>query len=251
MKTVRIKDVSVGQGQPKIAVPITGATQFEILQQAKKIVKYQPDLVEWRIDFFQKVTDKQQLISTAKVLKECLAGLALLITFRTAAEGGQLKLPVEKYYEIVQTIIEQRLSDAIDLEFYRNPAQITRLISLAKKEELTVIVSYHNFQNTPIKEEILKHFTAMSQSGADIAKIAVMPQTKADVVNLLTATSQSTAVLDLPLIAISMGSLGKISRVAGEVFGSAMTFASVEAESAPGQISINTLRKMLKELRIE
>ncbi|CGY42856.1 3-dehydroquinate dehydratase [Salmonella enterica subsp. enterica serovar Typhi] len=77
-------------------------------------------------------------------------------------------------------------------------------------------------------------------------KIAVMPQSKHDVLTLLTATLEMQQhYADRPVITMSMAKEGVISRLAGEVFGSAATFGAVKQASAPGQIAVNDLRSVL------
>ena len=89
----------------------------------------------------------------------------------------------------------------------------------------------------------------MQDMGADIPKIAVMPQSKADVITLLDATQEMyTKYADRPIITMSMGPAGVISRLSGEAFGSAMTFGAVGQVSAPGQIPVERLRNALQIL---
>ena len=78
----------------------------------------------------------------------------------------------------------------------------------------------------------------------------MMPQNPADVLTLLSATHQANEKLGLPLITMAMGDLGKVTRIAGAVFGSALTFGTVGTASAPGQLSIADLRQALANLRI-
>lgn len=77
-----------------------------------------------------------------------------------------------------------------------------------------------------------------------------MPQNPADVLALLSATHQANEKLDLPLITMAMGDLGKVTRITGAIFGSALTFDTVGTASAPGQLSIADLRQALANLRI-
>ena len=86
----------------------------------------------------------------------------------------------------------------------------------------------------------------MQDMNADIPKIAVMPQSKRDVLTLLAATEEMvTDYADRPIITMSMAGTGVISRLCGEVFGSSMTFGAAEKASAPGQIGVNDLSAML------
>ena len=84
--------------------------------------------------------------------------------------------------------------------------------------------------------------------GADIAKIAVMPKNKSDVLELLSATLEAEKKIDIPVVTMSMGKWGMISRISGEFFGSAITFGAGSSASAPGQIPSADLNKVLNIL---
>ena len=97
------------------------------------------------------------------------------------------------------------------------------------------------------KDEIINRLCKMQDLGADLPKIAVMPNTSEDVVTLLAATEEmSTKHANRPIITMSMGGLGLVSRLAGETFGSALTFGAAKAASAPGQISVDKLATILE-----
>lgn len=89
----------------------------------------------------------------------------------------------------------------------------------------------------------------MKKLGADVAKLACMPQSAKDVLTLLSATEHvKSQYPDEPLITMSMGKLGAVSRISGEIFGSCLTFGSAKQASAPGQIEVTMLQKILKVL---
>lgn len=89
----------------------------------------------------------------------------------------------------------------------------------------------------------------MQELGADLPKIAVMPQNKRDVLTLLLATEEMTRkYADRPIITMSMAGTGVISRLCGEVFGSALTFGAAKKASAPGQMGVNELETVLRLL---
>ena len=111
------------------------------------------------------------------------------------------------------------------------------------------MVSNHDFHKTPEKEEIVSRLRMMIERGADIAKIAVMPQNKKDVLTLLAATEEMyTKYADRPIITMSMAGTGVISRLCGEVFGSALTFGAAGKASAPGQMEVEDLKTVLSLL---
>jgi len=105
-----------------------------------------------------------------------------------------------------------------------------------------MIMSYHNFQATPEGEALVAKFAEAERLGADIAKVAVMPKSPGDVLTLLGAVWRADEAGSIPLIGMSMGGFGAVSRMVGGVFGSALTFAVGKSASAPGQIPIEDLR---------
>lgn len=114
---------------------------------------------------------------------------------------------------------------------------------------VVVVCSSHDFQKTPDKNELVSRMVKMQQVGADLPKVAVMPHDSTDVLTLLAATVEmKDKYFATPIITISMGRLGVASRLCGEVFGSAMTFASVGDSSAPGQINLDVVNAVLDSI---
>lgn len=248
---VNCRQLTLGTGRPKIAVPITGRTTAEILAAVAPIKAAQPDLVEWRVDFYGDVTDGEKLQQTGQQLRTALGDLALLTTFRTHGEGGELALSEAAYFQLCRTILAGGFTDALDVERYHDEVSVKQLVAQAHQQNVVVIMSNHDFAKTPAQAELVQRLTSMVAWGADIAKIAVMPQSPADVLTLLAATNEARETLDQPIITMSMGDLGKVSRLAGEVFGSCLSFATVGAASAPGQIAVDRLRPVLDELKLK
>ncbi len=109
-----------------------------------------------------------------------------------------------------------------------------------------VVASNHDFEKTPEKDEIVRRLRKMQELGADIPKIAVMPQSRKDVLTLLSATEEmASEYADRPIITMSMSATGLISRLCGECFGSALTFGAVGKASAPGQMNASDLSEIL------
>ncbi|MFT8606946.1 MAG: type I 3-dehydroquinate dehydratase [Liquorilactobacillus ghanensis] len=250
MKSVKIGNLTLGNGKPKIAVSLTGKNQNEMLQQAQQIAVVQPDLVEWRLDYFQDVLEITTVSQLAAKLRQIIP-IPLLLTFRTQAEGGVQPLSTAQYFILLRQLIDQQLGDAIDIEVARSRQNVIETIQAAHQQNLPVILSNHDFQATPTEAKLVARLTLMNDLQADIAKIAVMPHSAADVLTLLTATHTAAEYLPLPLITMAMGDLGKITRLSGELFGSVLTFGSVGSASAPGQIPAQTLRSLLNELQLD
>ena len=101
-----------------------------------------------------------------------------------------------------------------------------------------MIASHHDFDATPDDRILRMLMEQMQQGGADVAKLAVMPQSADDVVRLLKLTNDMKQKYPtLPVVTMSMGALGVVSRMAGEIFGSCITFGAVGETSAPGDRS--------------
>lgn len=209
------------------------------------------DLIEWRIDFFDQVEDTEKLVETAKKLRQVMGKMPLLTTFRTHFEGGVKKLSEEEYFDICRILIKEKATDLLDLELFRKTSKLKEIITEAHENNIYIIMSNHDFDKTPATSELERRLTLMKTYGADIAKIAVMPNSARDVLNLLLATDNMKYKLNCPLITMAMGDLGKVTRISGEVFGSCLTFGTVGDASAPGQIESTNLKGILDTLKIE
>lgn len=147
--------------------------------------------------------------------------------------------------QLIADVCKNRLVDLIDYELQYADAELPYLREVSRKYGVSMIISYHNFQATLRREEIIEKLLKAESLGADIAKVAVMPQTAEDVLVLLQATQDARTQVRIPVITMSMGGLGSITRMIGWVFGSAVTFAVGENGSAPGQIPIEELKTVL------
>ena len=209
------------------------------------------DLIEWRIDFFDQVEDAEKLVETAKKLRQVMSEMPLLTTFRTHFEGGVKKLSEEEYFDICRVLIKEKATDLLDLELFRKTSKLKEIIAEAHENNIYIIMSNHDFDKTPETSELERRLTLMKTYGADIAKIAVMPNSARDVLNLLLATDNIKYKLNCPLITMAMRDLGKVTRISGEVFGSCLTFGTVGDASAPGQIESTNLKGILDTLKLD
>lgn len=247
MNSIQIRNLEIGTGIPKICVPVTGTTKSEILKAAADLVTLPADLVEWRADFFENIFDLSQVLDILKELRNVLGGLPLLLTFRSAHEGGKKSIDNSNYISLIRNSISSGYLDLIDIEFFSAQRIAKELIDFAHENKVKVIVSNHDFEKTPSKEELISRLIKMQELGADLPKIAVMPQCRHDVLTLLSATEEMVSCYaDRPIITMSMANLGTISRICGEYFGSAITFASAGTPSAPGQINVTELKNLLE-----
>lgn len=254
MKKIEIKNRVIGEGIPKICVPIVGRTEEDIMEQAKKIAecKARIDVVEFRGDYYEKLYDIKQLIVLLKGIREILADKILLFTIRTEAEGGEkLSFATPDVYDINYAVIDSAIPDMIDIELSSASSDIEKLIAFSNKKGVHVIMSNHDFNSTPEYDDMLKRLCSMQDMGADIAKLAVMPHNEMDLIRLLNVTLEmKNNYANIPIVTISMGKCGSLSRITGQIFGSAMTFAALDNSSAPGQLPVAELEKVMKTLSI-
>lgn len=246
MNTVKVRDIEIGAGAPKIIVPIVGKTKDEIITEAKTFDSIPVDVVEWRVDWFEGVFDFAQVKDVLTDLREVLGNTPILMTFRTSKEGGEKAIDDKAYAELNLNAAKSGLVDLIDVEIFTGDAVVREIIDGAHAADVKVVASNHDFHKTPAKSDIIYRLRKMQDMGADIPKIAVMPQNKRDVLTLLTATEEMvTDYADRPVITMSMTGTGVISRLCGEVFGSSMTFGAAGKASAPGQMGVNDLNTVL------
>ena len=246
MNTIKVRDIEIGAGAPKIIVPIVGVTKEDILNETKTFDSIPVDVVEWRVDWFEHVFEFDKVEDVLKELRTVLGNIPLLLTFRTKKEGGEKAIDTKDYKDLNLRAAKTGYVDFIDVEIFTGDDVVREIIDGAHAAGVRVIASNHDFFKTPAKSDIIYRLRKMQDMGADIPKIAVMPQSKRDVLTLLCATEEMvTDYADRPIITMSMAGTGVISRLCGEVFGSSMTFGAAKKASAPGQMGVNDLNTVL------
>ena len=271
-------------GLPAVAVSLTGPSLAQARTQARSAVDAGADVLELRVDLLEEACalaapDLLDAATAAAQVLECLwglgeaidatdgadAGAPVLLTCRTAAEGGRAQLDDTAYGAFLRSVLDgladwapERRPAAIDVEVQRGC--LPQVCAQAHALGIDVVASFHDFEATPADEVLEEVMARMAREGADLAKIAVWPTSVDDVARLLGVCARATAGagegtgLGVPVAAMSMGALGAVSRVA-PAFGSALTFAVVPDEqgqaraSAPGQLPIQDVRRCLELLR--
>ncbi|WP_106496429.1 type I 3-dehydroquinate dehydratase [Lentibacillus sp. Marseille-P4043] len=241
METTFFSDKKV----PYICTPLTGTNKEEIMDELKTIIPKKPDVIEWRADFLEEISNTAYVLSVAKEIAAVI-DVPLLFTIRSEKEGGQeISLSEEEKVELLSQICESSAVDLIDFEVSNSPEHIHRLRKQSKENKKQLILSYHNFTCTPANSEMMKQVYMAEFFGADIAKIAVMPNNKEDVLQLLELTKQADEALSIPIVSMSMGKIGSLTRIIGWAYGSVMTFGMGVQSSAPGQIPIEKLKEQI------
>lgn len=245
MNVVVVRGIEIGIGQPKICISITGRNRMEIINQLNAVKDLRFDIVEWRVDFFEELSDLIAIKEMLLDIDRILVNKPVLFTFRSSLEGGQRWIPADQYSDLIYTAIGTGVVDLTDVELFLGDKFVENLITQVHRLGAKVIVSNHDFTKTPSKDKIVDRIKNMEYIGADIAKIAVMPKNKRDVLELMYATLEVEDRIDIPVVTMSMSDLGMITRISGEIFKSAITFGAGYTASAPGQMPVQDLNQII------
>jgi 3-dehydroquinate dehydratase I len=234
---------------PAICAPLVGRTPDQLAAEAAAVVLKQPDLLEWRVDFFESIANTTAVLAAGAQLRRAAGRIPILFTRRSESEGGQpIALGEPQVLALYEAVAAAGVVDLLDFEMSRAPADIERVRALCARHGLSLVLSFHDFHRTPSADDLQARFAQAHRLGADVAKVAVMPQSVEDVHRLLGATLQASQALPIPVVSMAMGGLGAVTRVCGGMFGSALTFAVGAAPSAPGQMPIADVRAALAVL---
>lgn len=234
---VIIKNLTIGEGQPKIAIPLMASTLSGLEKSLSSLSSGPCDLIEWRADCYDSIREPRSWQAPLELFQQQVPQMPLLFTIRTTTEGGNLEISTEDYLNLLEEVISSGAIDLVDIELSRGRKIMERLVEKAHIAHVKVIGSCHDFQKTPLQEELVHTLCTMQELGCDLAKYAVMPQKEEDVLTLLSATLEMKEKHPrTPVITMSMGTMGAITRIGGGRFGSAVTFGTAGEASAPGQL---------------
>jgi 3-dehydroquinate dehydratase-1 len=240
---LRVRGLDYGGATPLFCIPLVPVDLASLEDQAAVAAQFQPDLIEWRADYFREA-NAESLVRAAGVLRRVAGDAAIIFTLRSGHEGGAQPHSQATRRQLIEAVLRTRTIDILDLELANEKSFLDELMPLALDCGARVLLAMHNFDETPANDVLLGHIRQMRARGADIAKVAVMPKTPHDVLRLLQVTAAArTEHPDLPLAMMSMGALGSVTRVAGFLYGSDMAFAVGKVASAPGQIPIEDARR--------
>lgn len=245
---MNIKGREIGAERPLVCVPVVEKSRKDIMREAHRLAAQPADMIEWRIDWYENSGDIENVCSVAKELAALFKEKILLCTFRSKSQGGEKEIKGEEYSLLLRRLARQKKADMLDVEVgeVENPQA---LIQELHSYGAVVVASEHDFAKTPSVEEMTKKLLQMKEQGADVAKLAVMPENRCDVLKLLAATVRvKEQFQEYPVITMSMGETGMISRVAGQFSGSCVTFAAAGKTSAPGQMPIEDVVTILDKI---
>lgn len=192
------------------------------------------DIIEWRADFLP----KDEILQVAPAIFEKFAGRELLFTLRTRAEGGEIDLSAQEYVQVIKDVTQLYQPEYVDFEYFGNKDVFDQMLDFPN-----LVLSYHNFQETP--ENMMEILSELTSLNPKVVKVSVMAHTEQDVLDLMNYTRGfKTLNPEQEYVTISMGKVGKVSRITSDVTGSSWSFASLDVASAPGQISLSNMKKI-------
>lgn len=241
-----IKGITLESGQqPVICIPVMGKDSEEVLAEAQRVIEHGARMIEWRIDYLEDMRSPGLVEEILRELQQICKQAILLVTVRTRKQGGLARIAEPELSELYRRIAGTHSADLLDVEFFEVDRP-QKLIRELKKEGVGIITSHHDFEDTPRTDVMTMLFHKMAEGGSDLVKLAVMPQSLSDVLDLLQVTCTFREEYpEIPVASMSMGGMGIISRLCGEAFGSCMTFGTMGKSSAPGQMDEEDLRTVL------
>lgn len=245
--------IHIGQLDLEKKAAVVAVILEKPLETSRKAAKMGADLLEIRLDLLG-IRDLETAVETIRKVKS-KTGLPVILTNRSIKEGGKWEGREDDRIELLTNLLSTNLiflkdgPDAVDIELSAGREARDQVIKAAKACGKTVIVSSHDFSKTPAFQEMKTILEEAFLAGADIAKLAVMPQSRRDVLDLL-RVALDTREAGNAVCTIAMGKLGKHTRVIAPFYGSVLTYAAVDSEvsAAPGQFQVDEIKKILELL---
>ncbi len=245
--------IHIGQLDLEKKAAVVAVILDKPLETSRKAAEMGADLLEIRLDLLG-IRDLETAAETIREIKS-ETGLPVILTNRSSTEGGKWEGKEAERIGLLTELLSTNLlslkngPDAVDIELSAGREARDQVIKAAKTCGKTVIVSSHDFSKTPSFHEMKIIVEEAFLAGADIAKLAVMPQSRKDVLDLL-RVALDTREAGNAICTIAMGKLGKHTRVIAPFYGSVLTYAAVDSEisAAPGQYQVDEIKKILELL---
>lgn len=241
---IKMRSGVLGGETPMVCVPLVGANRDAIIAEAKNIPAIAPDIIELRVDAWDFIEDTPASLEMIREVRATVGDLPIILTCRGDWEGGVKKVSDEAKFALYKAAVKEGLVDLVDVELKYGEEKIKEILSLLEGTNTSLIVSFHDFKRTPHRDELVSILKRQIAAGAHVAKLAAMPLKEEDVLAVLSATLEVRRQFPcIPIITMSMGATGAVSRLVGGLFGSDLTFAVGSKESAPGQIPAAALKQ--------
>jgi len=213
--------ISIGENTP------------EKIRSKLKVALKKSDYVEIRLDFLK----SEQVPKTLEIIKKDLN--KVVCTLRPKTEGGKFAGNEKERISIIKLIAEYN-PFLLDIEF-NTLNKNKELFKYLKSTKTKLLVSWHDFKKTPENLELKNKIKQMSKFSTNVK-----------IVSTAKSTDDSTRMLELynnkgknNLISFAMGDFGRISRILCLYLGSPYTYVSLGKAIAPGQFSVDEVKKII------
>ena len=234
----------LGEGMPKVCVPVMGRTISELAEAAARAKGAQADIIELRIDSLSSMPDADTAIAACLAVRE--SGIPVLFTLRTARDGGPGGTDAAAYEALLNGMIESGACEGVDCELSVGEEAFARIAKKAREAGVTLVGSSHEFGVMQDLSRAADWLLAQQRLGAQVCKAAVMTKTRVQALEAALMFARTKEELSIPMIGIAMGPEGAITRIGCQCIGSCLTFGTAGEASAPGQIDAGELRKALE-----
>lgn len=247
-KTVKLRNVVLGSGHLALIMPIAARSFEEVISLAKEFEPYDADILEWRVDYLEDLENLPALLETAKALREAVGERSIMVTPRHHEENGVREIKPEAKEKILFTLIRSGQIDMVDVEMRYGKSYIQNIRQECHRYGVALMVSYHDLKRTPDTPEVISLLQKEVELGADVCKVSFVAETYGDTDRLGKSIGKAReAGIDVPIVSISAGPKGVLSRICGDVFGSDGTFVST---GKTHQIHIDDVRALRKSLKL-
>jgi 3-dehydroquinate dehydratase type I len=237
--------IAVMKATPLICTPITTDSYDSFIADSKLAKSMGSDFAEFRIDYFPDIAP--DIISD--IIKK--SELPLIVTNRNRENGGLFAGGEDSRLQLLYFALESKPL-FIDIELAIDKDKRDDIIKRAKQADVGVICSYHDFRRTPTLEEILKIYSDIAESGANLAKIVLTPVTNEDTNRILSVTHKFDNP-NLPFTIFGMGPKGQNSRLLAPLFGSCLIYSSLhdDPNNKLGQVSLHVTRTFFNMMNVK
>lgn len=235
----------------KIVVTFSGHNSDAINEEIEAAENHLDDfdVVEIRGDVFDALNRQDHAAIVRRIIDIFkTAGKEIIYTYRTSSEGGKGSKTTVEYQALLLEICKSMAIDYIDIEISVGEKIVMDIIETAQNHQIKTLLSYHNFKETLSYDDLMDHLSKMDQVEGDAFKLALYPSTEADVNTVIDVQTKGKEKYGHKVIVISMGELGKRTRILTGEQAPLFTYGYISRDAAPGQIHVSELRKTLGNL---
>jgi len=222
---------------PAVCASVIGENVDAMAAGMARAVEQQADIIEIRLDGLRKNSEWETLLETE---------LPLILTNRAGREGGRFKGEDGARIKYLLEGINEGVA-CVDIELSTPHSILKKVVKTAKIHGTSLLLTHHDFKETPPIATLMNIAEKMAGAGCDIAKIVTFARIPKDALTVLNFLNQVPSYVKVPVVAFAMGEAGRISRIAAPIFGSPIVYAAAKETTAPGQFDVETTRLLLHE----